>query len=334
MLTKTIWDSLDRATGHARGLRVRRLLPQSAFNVFAALDKSTGHRFLLLKSSRSDVRPSQPLPSGRGFNTQFVATPSDPDGISCLRFELTERAHTDIFDVVGNDVLSNILQTTNEKAAFDAFVTRIVAWQRFLDELPAGGLSEQSQQGLFAELWFLREVMLPEIGPAGSVRAWAGPKQLAKDFQLTGVAFEVKASSAKQHAKFTISSELQLDTQGVKRLVLYCLLLERLVAGGTSLSELVQLVRADLQADTPTVTLFSELLLQVGYTDSDAARYTSRFAVRSQHFFEVKGDFPRIVGADLRVGVGDVHYSIMQSECEHYSLPESDARNLIKAAIP
>ena len=334
MLTKTTWDSIESATGPKRGLGVRRLLPQSPFNVFAALDKSTGHRFLLLKSSQLDVRPVQALPSGRGFNIQFVTTPSDADGSNCLRFELTEPAHTDIFDVIGNDVLSNILQTNNDRAAFDAFVTRIAAWQRFLDELPAGGLTEQSQQGLFAELWFLKEVMLPEVGPAGSVKAWAGPKQLAKDFQLAGVAFEVKASSAKQHAKFIISSELQLDTKGVKRLILYCLLLERLVAGGTSLSELVQLVRTDLQVDPAASTLFSELLLQVGYIDSDAARYTSRFAVRSQHFFDVRGDFPRIVGSDLRAGVGDVHYSIMQSECEHYSLTDTDARRLIKATLP
>lgn len=333
MLTKTTWELLDAGADQPRGMRVRRLLPQSPFNVFAALDKGTGHRFLLLKSSRSDVHPLQPLPSGRGFSIQFVTTPSDADGTNCLRFELTERAHTDIFDVIGNDILSNILQTDDDKAAFDSFVSRIAAWQRFLDELPAGGLTEQSQQGLFAELWFLREVMVPEIGPAKSVGAWAGPKSLAKDFQLPGVAFEVKASSAKQPAKFIISSEVQLDTDGVKRLVLYCLLLERLVAGGLSLSDLVQLVRADLQADSAAATRFSELLLQVGYVDSDAARYTSRFAVRSQHFFDVKGDFPRIVGSDLRVGVGDVQYSIMQSECEHYSLTEVDARRLISATL-
>ena len=108
MLTKTTWESIESAVGPKRGLSVRRLLPQSPFNVFAALD-STGHRFLLLKSSQSDVRPVQPLPSGRGFDIQFVTTPSDADGSNCLRFELTEPAHTDIFDVIGNDVLSNIL---------------------------------------------------------------------------------------------------------------------------------------------------------------------------------------------------------------------------------
>ena len=88
-----------------------------------------------------------------------------------------------------------------------------MAWQRFLDELPAGGLTEQSQQGLFAELWFLQRGDAAGDWSRKAVRAWAGPKQLGKGLSVGGLAFEVKASSAKQHARFTISSELQLDTR-------------------------------------------------------------------------------------------------------------------------
>lgn len=334
MLTKEIWELLATPTGRATGgFALRRLIPQSKFNAFAAVEEATGRRFLLLKSNHSNVRPSHPLPSGRGFEVQFLVTPADPEGSNSLRLELAEPAHADIFDVVGNDILTNIVQSSDDKAAFEAFVARIVAWQRFLDELPVSGLTEQSQQGLFGELWFLRHVLVPEIGPGKAVAAWAGPKNLTKDFQLTGLAFEVKASSAKQHTSFTISSEVQLDSQGVGRLILYGLLLERLSAGGTSLLELVEATRVDLRVDAAASVRFSELLLQLGYTDLDAARYTTRFALRSQHFFDVTGDFPRIVGADLRAGVGDVHYSIMQSECEHYAITETDARTLIRATL-
>ena len=334
MLTKTTWDADRSATGPKRGLSVRRLLPQSPFNVFAALDKPTGHRFLLLKSNQPDVRPAQPLPSGRGFNIQFVTTPSDPEGTNCLRFELTEPAHTDIFDVIGNDVLSNILQTTNDRAAFDAFVTRIVAWQRFLDELPAGGLTEQSQQGLFAELWFLREVMLPEIGPAKSVRAGPVPSSWRRTFSWRrcvrgqGKLREAARSHSPSAANCNSTPRALNDSfctacfwndwwREARRCPSSCSWYAR------TCRSILRLRRCFLNCccrwDTPTRML---------------ARYTSRFTVRSQHFFDVIGDFPRIVGSDLRAGVGDVHYSIMQSECEHYSLTEADARKLIKATLP
>jgi hypothetical protein len=256
---------------------------------------------------------------------------SDADGANCLRFELTDTSHSDVFDVIGNDVLRHVLQAANDAAAFAVFATRIGEWQHFLDQLPRDGLSEQAQQGLFAELWFMQKFLVP-VGAQRAVGAWAGPKALAKDFHLPGLAFEVKASSAKQHTKFGISNEVQLDPAGVGRLILYGLLLERLVAGGTSLPELVSSLRADLlRSDPNSLIPFSELLLQSGYVDSDAARYTARFVVRSERFFDVKGDFPRIVDADLRRGVGDVRYSILLSECEQYALSEDDVRTLIQA---
>src|SRR5262249_42706974 len=158
-----------------------------------------------------EVRPTRPLPSGRGFNVQFLVTAADPEGENCLRFELTEPTHADVFDVIGNDVLRNIVQNADDKAAFSTFIARIDEWQHFLNQLPRDGFSEQAQQGLFAELWFLRGLLLGEVGPLRAVGAWAGPKALAKDFQFTGVAFEIKASSSKQHSRFRISSEMQLD---------------------------------------------------------------------------------------------------------------------------
>jgi len=317
----------------AAGLVALRLRPESKWNVFAALDQRTGHRFLLLKSNSPDLRPAQALPSGRGFELQYISTPSDAEGANCLRFELIDPAHADVFDVVGNDVLQHLVSAVDDKTAFAAFVARIQEWQHFLDELPREGLTEKAQQGLFAELWFLKRFLLPEIGPQGAVRAWAGPKAFAKDFQLKGLAVEVKASSAKQHSRFSISNELQLDTRGVKRLVLYGLLLERLVGGGISLVELVSDLRADLlKSDPDSAVRFSQLLLQSGYADLDASRYALRFAMRSEHFFDVKDHFPRIVEADLRRGVGDVRYSILYSECERYELGENEVRNLIRAA--
>lgn len=333
MLNKHVWNQLENLRNLSSGLVVLRFHPQSNFNVFAALDKSTGHRFLLLKSNRADAQPVQTLPSGRGFTVQFVVTASDPEGAYCLQLILMDPAHSDVFDVIGNDVLKSIVRSADDKAAFSAFVMRIAEWQRFLDQLPASGLSEPAQQGLFAELWFLREVLLRVVSPDKAVHAWAGPKALTKDFQFPQVAIEVKASSTKQPNRFSVSSELQLDTQGAGKLILFCLLLERLVDGGLSLPELVKAVRVNLQSRPDLLCRFSELLLQAGYVDADSGHYTTRFGFRSQHYFEVRDNFPRIVEKDLRPGVGDVHYSILLSECERYALTEEEARNAIRAGL-
>lgn len=330
MLSDSVWDKLQACA--SLGLVAVRLHPESRFNIFAALEPATGHRFLVLKSGNLNLRPQSALPSGRGFNVQFVVAPGDADGPNCLRFEMIDSTYSDVFDVIGNDVLRHVLVTHDDSAAFVTFVERIADWQRFLDQLPREGLSDHAQQGLFAELWFMREFLLAEVGPERAVAAWAGPKALAKDFHLPGLAIEIKASAAKQHTKFHVSNEMQLDPGGVHRLIVYGLLLERLVAGGMSITDLVSALRADLLESHPSsLVRFSELLLQTGYTDADASDYTARFSVRSQHFFDVKEDFPRIVAADLRRGVGDVRYSILLSECERHTVSEDELRRLIRA---
>ena len=62
MLTKTTWDRLADRPGQGAACCAASLIPQSPFNVFAALDQVDGHRFLLLKSSQSNVRPASLCP--------------------------------------------------------------------------------------------------------------------------------------------------------------------------------------------------------------------------------------------------------------------------------
>ena len=330
MLGDNIWKKLAESVPISGRPIAVRLCPESHFNIFAAFDPATGHRFLLLKSNELNLHPAGPLPSGRGFGVRYAVTPNDSDGSNCLQFELTETPYSDVFDVVGNDVLQNLLRATDASTAFATFVSRIASWQHFLDKMPQDGLSEQAQQGLFAELWFLREFLISELGPKAAVASWAGPKALSKDFQFTGLAFEVKASAAKQHTRLYVSNEMQLDLPEVGRLFVYALLLERSVAGGTSLQELVSSLRNLLGPEPDSLILFSELLVQSGYAEHDAARYTTRYVHRSEYFFEVKDEFPRIVQLDLRRGVGDVRYSILISECMRYTVAEHEVRALIR----
>src|SRR6187399_615325 len=101
MLDEALWSRLSTAHIVASDLAVLRLYSQSKFNLFAALDRSTGHRFVIIKSDRTDIRPAEPMPAGRGFMVRFIVTASDREGTHSLQFELTNPAHTDVFNVIG-----------------------------------------------------------------------------------------------------------------------------------------------------------------------------------------------------------------------------------------
>jgi hypothetical protein len=330
MPIRNAWNKLgSTADEPVAGLLVLRLCPESKLDVFAAIDPQSNRRLLLLKSKVPPIRRLENLPEGLGFRLQFVETLGDVDGIHSLRFELTDFAYADVFDVVANDVLENIIRCNDSVEAFDAFAGRIAEWQAFLNTLPSTGLSEQHQLGLFAELKFLRDILLETCGAEEAVAAWAGPKALAKDFQFPKFAFEVKATTTKEPTRFRISNEVQLESPKDGRLFIFGCIFERVLSGGESLPGVVKALRDLLRPSGLASARFSQLLLQSGYLDIHTEHYDSQFKTRSQYFFEVRYDFPRIIGADLRRGVGDVHYSIQLSDCRRFEISDAEIRGML-----
>src|SRR6266542_3125824 len=331
MSIQNAWTKLESSAQEpVAGLLVLRLCPESNLDIFAAVDPQSGRRLLVLKSNAPPVQRFEELPEGVGFALRFIETLGDTDGPFSLRFELTNASYADVFDVVANDVIENIVRLNEPTAAFDAFAGRIAEWQAFLNSLPSTGLSDQHQQGLFAELKFLKDILLKTCSAESAVAAWAGPKALAKDFHFAKMAFEVKATTTKQPTRFRISSEVQLECGENSRLFVFGCIFERVLSGGSSLPELVLEVRESLRPNGLASTRFAQLLFQRGYIDIDSKRYDARFKMRAQHFFEVKADFPRIVGSELRRGVGDVHYSILLSDCLRFEVSETEVRELLK----
>jgi hypothetical protein len=332
MLSPKFWSNFENSGGVPGGMIALRLHPESRFNLFAGYDKNSKKRIVSIKSGNLDLAPTKLLPAGRGFRVQYGVNLSDPDGASSLQFELTDPTFADVFDVIGNNVLTQILESADDYESFKRFVTQIEEWQSFLDALPSETLSFHARQGLFAELWFLQEYLLRDQVASCAVGSWAGPKSQAKDFQFAGLAVEVKSSSSKEHTRFTVNNEMQLDQQSVGKLFLCGILLEPLTAGGFSLPEVIAKIRSSLAGDYKVLRSFSDKLVQVGYRDADAQFYVERFSVRSIRFFDVIDGFPRIVGSDLRLGVGDVRYSILLSECERFRLLDEDARSFCRQA--
>ncbi len=296
MSIQNAWTKLESSAQEPiAGLLALRLCPESKLDIFAAVDSQSGRRLLMLKSNVPPVRRFDELPEGVGFT-----------------------------------LVDNIVRLNEPAAAFDAFAGRIAEWQAFLNSLPSTGLSDQHQQGLFAELKFLKDILLKTCPPEAAVAAWAGPKALAKDFHFAKMAFEVKATTTKEPTRFRISSEVQLEFAENSRLFVFGCIFERVLSGGSSLPEVVLEVRESLRPNGLASTRFAQLLFQRGYIDIDSKRYDARFKMRAQHFFEVKADFPRIIGAELRRGVGDVHYSILLSDCLRFEVSETEVRELLK----
>ena len=75
-----------------------------------------------------------------------------------------------------------------------------------------------------------------------------------------------------------------------------------------------------------------EALLAVGYLDRHAPRYAGvGYAVRKADDFRVGPEFPRIIEADLPLGVGDASYQLSLAACAGFSTPPA---TLTAALVP
>ena len=321
-----IWSSIekDKAQGSAAGIIRRRILPDACCDLFLGVEKPSNTRIFLLRVENGNIPAVKLLPQARGFEVRVLTLPDDPPGHSSVLLLQTNETFHDIFTSLTADVASHIAPTKDYKTAVEKFLARLKRWQQFLERSGPEGLGDEAQRGLFGELWFIRHYLLPVAG-AQAVAAWTGPSMTAQDFQLTGLAVEVKTTTAKEHQKLPITGEKQLESSPELRVFLLHLSLTAQRYTGMTLVDLVASVRALLAATPLSLSIFEDALLTVGYLDTHANRYAHPgYLIREHHFCEVKDNFPRIVGDDLRDGVGDVTYSVSVAACLPYEVKEAE----------
>lgn len=324
-----IWENLEDVHAAGReGRFKRRIRPESRLDLFVAVAKPTNNRMLVMLVSEASLDGVDELPTSQGVEAR-IARPGDDGRDAALELVLIDARYADIFAALVDDLAGAVVAERDEATAVAVFVGRLRRWQRFLEEGGLRGLSPEQQRGLYAELWLLREHLLPTLGPAAAVAGWTGPSHASHDFQLGACALEVKATAAKQHQVLRIVSERQLDDTGVDELFLFHLSLDVHQNSGESLPTLVADVRERVR---PTVAapVFDDRILEAGYLDAHAHVYAdSGYTIREENFYRVGEGFPRIVERDLPAGIGDVRYSVGAAECKHFSVePELVRRSL------
>jgi hypothetical protein len=205
-------------------------------------------------------------------------------------------------------------------------------WHGLFDRLSVDGLSEEGQRGLFGELLVLERILFSALPLDRAVASWCGPDRRHQDFEVQGIAIEVKTSIAKRPTRLRIANEKQLDDGTLDRLFLAGVRLDR-SGKGISLNELVERV-SDLTRSKPDVRIeFENKLKEAGYLKVHEPFYReNRYVVKAINLYEVGGDFPRLIEANLPPGIVDVTYCVIAENLGPFSVsPEVVATALVRA---
>lgn len=266
-----------------------------------------------------DLSQKVVLPDGKGFS--LIRLDSQP-GLPGLWMGLCRQptGNLEIFTKMAVDILNLLNGQVGIPGtdAFNTFLHRIRAWQKFMEQPRGGGLSSEEKTGLCGELEILNDLLDAGVSPRTAVTAWTGPLGTLHDFSFSFGAIEVKATSYGQKDIVQIASADQLDPAIVAPLFLATCRFAR-DQGGATLTERLHHTRSRLSSDPNAVSIYESLLNHLGIDDLDTFESTETFALTEKCLFSVSGEFPTLATSALPAAIQDVRYGIDISLIKQHS---------------
>ena len=314
------WRSLPRHAADSYGWQTIPINSNSGHFFRAGIHFPEKLEAVLVGFQLENLPPKVVLPDGKGFSLISLDTSSDELGLwmgLCRQptgnLEMFTKMVVDILNVLDGKV------GIPGADAFNTFLHRIRAWQKFMEQSRGGAMTSEEKTGLCGELEILNDLLDAGMSPRTAVTAWTGPLGTLHDFSFSCGAIEVKATSSGQKYVVQIASPDQLDPAIVTPLFLATC---RFACdqGGITLKERLHRTRSRLNSDSRAVSIYESLLNILGIGDLDAFESTKTFALKEKYLFFVSGEFPKLVTSALPTAIQDVRYGIDISLIKQFSI--------------
>ena len=290
-ISPEIWSVLETNLPAGEKLTAKLAVSNISSQVFCALD-SEKHRHILVQIKSGDSAYDDHQSRGIQVITRELNIHGQPPSrymdLICL-----DTAGYSGFDLIGSEIISELAKGNKTPAEIIHFV--LAKWRRFWGQIPQDILSRNEVIGLFAEIRFLTERLIPEVGPAEAVKRWRGPFGSRHDFECPGGSVEVKATTSSRGRIFHINGIDQLEPPENGELCFFGVRLREEGGADMSLPGVVDVCRNLLAKEAEALDRFESALIQAGYSLHHSEEYEKmRFRIIEEALFVVKDDFPRI----------------------------------------
>jgi len=306
-----LWTLLETNLPSGEKLAAKLPAPDLSLRIFSALD-SERQRHILVKLEQDDLPYNDHQSRGIQVTTRELNVheqePSRYIDLLCL-----DIAGYSGFDLIGSEIITELGKGNRSPSEI---VHQVLAkWRRFWGQIPQDLLSRNEVTGLIAELRFLAEKMIPEVGPNEAIRRWRGPFGSRHDFEWSGESVEVKATTSSRGRIFHINGIDQLEPPENGKLFFFGVRLREEGGAELTLLSIIETCRNLVSSDGDTLDKFETALVQVGYSPLHNEEYDkTRFRIIEEVLFEVKKDFPRICVSNffggIPSGIEHVEYEI------------------------
>lgn len=266
---------------------------------------------LLVGFHQTRSRPMRQLPQGHGFEVVCLPSGHSVDDRLWLALARRSGASLDLFAMMSEDILQLLHQVPCRSAdgLVEFFLSRIRAWQDFMDRRNEGLLSSAAELGLYGELLVLERILAAGMTTRSALEIWQGPLDGLHDFMPGTGSIEVKTTLAVGSFPIIVSSLDQLDDNLRQPLFLAAVRLA-LDASGTTLPEMADKIRGEMRGSDNDAGMLDVRLIQAGLLPTVLDRYTRRFRLASIATIPVSDGFPRLIRAVVHPAIRDARYDI------------------------
>ena len=257
------------------------------------------------------IPPSDHLPQGKGFSVKKVESRLVDEEHDWISLSRQASGSQEIFLMMADDVISTLSMRSQacEQELLNVFLSRIRAWQSFMQRDTDAVLGPAAEIGLIGELEVVRALLEGPMAASVVLDSWRGPDDGLQDFVFGTGAIEVKSTVTVGGFPAIIGCLDQLDETLIGPLFLAGVRL-RLSDAGVTLPDEVSTIRQLLRSDGALLGMFNNLLIRAGYLDSISTRYARRFQYVSTRILAIDETFPKLTRSKVSSEIRDSRYTL------------------------
>ncbi len=234
-------------------------------------------------------------------------------------FDLLHKDAQKVFFSFCSNLIESISGIDDEQLALDALKKRYIAWKQMFKMNSNDKITKEELQGLYGELYFLKNFMIKKYGVNDAVKAWGGPDSNSKDFAVGTEWYEIKTAGAKSPT-ITISSLVQLSSEYDGRLIIIRVepMSKVFTNGESSVCEIFEYIMDQI---TDEITEYTFLNKMSKYKfDMTDEYFNAKFNVKSLKKYIVDEHFPKLTRENIiHDEIWEASYQLLINSLEKFA---------------
>ena len=239
-------------------------------------------------------------------------------GIFWTCFDLLNQNTKEVFYAFCEDMVDSISGIFNETNALNTLKKRYISWKSMFKGNLSAQVSKELLQGLYGELYFLKNYMLSKYGVTTAINSWSGPDSKSKDFSVNQEWYEIKTVGTNAVlAHISSLSQLSSPYEGHLVIIRTESMSPEFDNGESCIKDLFTYILSQINDETVEGTFLNKIN-SYGVDLSDSC-FTEKFCVKSFSRYLVDEQFPKISEKDVLYSeICDVNYSLVINSLHQY----------------